>query len=76
LNLHLLEVPEESGVNLIVLDDETVLIDASAKLTIELFKSIALQVVPVDISEFRKVYGYITSNSVRITQLPRDSPIF
>jgi hypothetical protein len=69
-------VPEENGVNLIVLDATTVLVDASAKLTIELFTSMALQVVPVDISESSKVYGNITSNSVRIRQLPKDSPIF
>ena len=55
---------------MIVLDATTVLVDASAKLTIELFTSMALQVVPVDISESSKVYGNITSNSVRIRQLP------
>ena len=61
---------------MIALNETSVLVDASAKLTIELFTSMALQVVPVDISEFKKVYGNITCNPVRITQLPRDSPIF
>jgi dimethylargininase len=69
-------VPEENGVNVIALNETSLLVDASAKQTIELFKSMALQVVPMDISESSKVYGNINCNSVRITQLPRDSPIF
>jgi dimethylargininase len=69
-------VPEENGVNVIALNETSVLVDASAKLTIELFTSMALQVVPVDISESRKVFGDITCNPVRITQLPKDSSIF
>ena len=61
---------------MIVLDDTTVMADASATQTIELFKSMSLQVVPVDISEFRKIDGAISCKSVRIRQLPKDSLIF
>jgi N-dimethylarginine dimethylaminohydrolase len=35
-----------------------------------------LQMVPVDISEFRKIDGAISCKSVRIRQLPMDSLIF
>ena len=76
LGLTLLEVPEEQGVNVIVLDDTTVMVDASATQTIELFESMSLHVVPVDISEFRKIDGAISCKSVRIRQLPKDSLIF
>ena len=61
---------------MIALNETSVLVDASAKQTIDLFTSMALQVVPVNISESSKVYGYITYNPVRITQLPKDSRIF
>jgi len=72
----LLEVPEEKGVNVIVLGENSVMVQGAAMQTIKLFESRGLQVVQVDTSEFSKLDGAVTCKSVRVRQLPRDSPFF
>lgn len=59
-------VPEEPGSHVVVLDDETVLMAASASQTHELFRARGLKVVTVDISEFEKLEGCVTCLSVRL----------
>lgn len=61
-----LAVPEESGVAVVVLDDETVLMAASAPQSAELIAELGYKVVTVDISEFEKLEGCVTCLSVRI----------
>lgn len=72
----MLEVPEEKGVNVIVLGENSVMVQGAAMQTIKLFESRGLQVVQVDTSEFSKLDGAVTCKSVRVRQLPRDSPFF
>ena len=62
----LLEVPEEAGAHVVVLDDETVLMSASAPATRELFESRGLRVVAVELSEYEKLEGWATCLSVRL----------
>lgn len=61
-----LPVPEESGAHVVVLDDSTVLMAASAPATAELFRDRGLNVVTVDISEYEKLEGCVTCLSVRL----------
>jgi dimethylargininase len=61
-----LAVPEESGAHVVVLDDQTVLMAASAPRTAALFEARGLNVVAVDISEFEKLEGCVTCLSVRL----------
>jgi len=61
-----LAVPEESGGAVVVLDDETVLMAASAPRSAALFDDLGYRVVTVDISEFEKLEGCVTCLSVRI----------
>jgi dimethylargininase len=59
-----LEVPEEAGAHVVVLDDTTVLMSASAPATRDLFEARGLRVVAVDISEYEKLEGCVTCLSV------------
>lgn len=61
-----LAVPEEGGAHVVVVDDSTVLMAASAPRTAELFRDRGLAVVAVDISEFEKLEGCVTCLSVRL----------
>ena len=59
-------VPEESGAHVVVLDDHSVLMAASASTTAEEFRRDGWRVIQVDISEFEKLEGCVTCLSVRI----------
>ncbi len=61
-----LAVPEETGVAVVVLDDDTVLMAASAPESAALVADLGYRVVTVDISEFEKLEGCVTCLSVRI----------
>jgi dimethylargininase len=61
-----LEVPEPSGVAVVVLSQSAVLIAASAPKTAALITDLGYRVVTVDISEFEKLEGSVTCLSVRI----------
>jgi dimethylargininase len=61
-----LEVPEEPGSHVVVVDEQTVLMSTSAPRTAELFASRGLRVVAVDLTEFEKLEGCVTCLSVRL----------
>lgn len=61
-----LPVPEVTGGQVVVLDDETVLISASAPDTAALIEDLGYRVVRVDISEFEKLEGCVTCLSIRM----------
>jgi dimethylargininase len=61
-----LQVPEEAGAHVVVLDGSTVLMSTSAPTTRALFESRGLRVVAVDISEYEKLEGCVTCLSVRL----------
>ncbi|MFT4083286.1 MAG: N(G),N(G)-dimethylarginine dimethylaminohydrolase [Nocardioides sp.] len=61
-----LEVPEEPGCHVVVLDEETVLMSSAAPRTEALLRERGLEVVTVDISEFEKLEGCVTCLSVRV----------
>ena len=61
-----LEVPEEPGAHVVVLDDDTVLMSSRAPRTAAMFEARGLKVVRVDIEEFEKLEGCVTCLSVRI----------
>jgi dimethylargininase len=61
-----LPVPEEAGSHVVVLDDRTLLMAASAPLSRAMFEERGYTVVPVDISEFEKLEGCVTCLSVRL----------
>ena len=61
-----LSVPEETGCHVVVLDDRTVLMAASAPRTRTMLEERGLTVVPVDVSEFEKLEGCVTCLSVRL----------
>ena len=61
-----LPVPEEGGSHVVVLDERTVLMAASAPRTRELFEARGLRTVVVDISEYEKLEGCVTCLSVRL----------
>ncbi len=63
---HFLEVPEEPGSHVVLLDEETVLMSASAPRTAELFADRGLRVVAVDLTEYEKLEGCVTCLSVRL----------
>ena len=65
-----LEVPEEPGSHVVVLDEETVLMSAAAPRTAALLRDRGLRVVAVDISEFEKLEGCVTCLSVRLREAP------
>lgn len=61
-----LEVPEEPGSHVVVLDDSTVLMSTSAPRTADLFAARGLRVVAVDLTEYEKLEGCVTCLSVRL----------
>jgi dimethylargininase len=61
-----LAVPEAHGTAVVVLDDETVLMSASAPQTARLLADRGLEVVIVPITEFEKLEGCVTCLSVRL----------
>ena len=67
---HFLDVPEESGAHVVVLDADTVLMASSAPESAALFRERGLDVVTVDISEFEKMEGCVTCLSVRLRGVP------
>ena len=70
-----LEMPEEPGAHVVVLDDHTVLMSAGAPRSAEILRARGLDVVPVSISEFEKLEGCVTCLSVRVrTDPPAEEP--
>ena len=61
-----LEVPEEPGSHVVLLDDQSVLMSTSAPRTAELFATRGLRVVAVDLTEYEKLEGCVTCLSVRL----------
>jgi dimethylargininase len=61
-----LDVREEGGAHVVVLDDSTVLMSARAPRTAQLLRDRGLAVVTTDISEFEKLEGCVTCLSVRV----------
>ncbi|WP_308470830.1 dimethylargininase [Rathayibacter sp. AY2B3] len=61
-----LPMPEEPGAHVVVLDDDTLLMAASAPRSAELLRSLGYRVLTVDISEFEKLEGCVTCLSVRV----------
>jgi dimethylargininase len=61
-----LDVPEEPGSHVVLLDERTVLMSTSAPRTAELFADRGLRVVAVDLTEFEKLEGCVTCLSVRL----------
>lgn len=62
----LLDVPEEPGSHVVLLDEATVLMSTSAPQTAELFADLGLRVVAVDLTEYEKLEGCVTCLSVRL----------
>ncbi|MEI8083800.1 MAG: dimethylargininase [Actinomycetes bacterium] len=61
-----LPVPEEPGSHVVVIDESTVLMAASAPASRALLEARGLRVVVADISEFEKLEGCVTCLSVRL----------
>jgi dimethylargininase len=61
-----LEVPEEPGSHVVLLDQQTVLLSTSAPRTADLLADLGLRVVSVDMTEFEKLEGCVTCLSVRL----------
>jgi dimethylargininase len=61
-----LEVPEVTGVAVVVLTNNSVLMSASAPKTVALIESLGYRVTTVEIGEFEKLEGCVTCLSVRI----------
>ncbi|MDN5895129.1 MAG: N(G),N(G)-dimethylarginine dimethylaminohydrolase [Nocardioides sp.] len=61
-----LAVPEESGAHVVLLDENTVLMSASAPRTRQVYEERGLRVVAVDMTEFEKLEGCVTCLSVRL----------
>lgn len=59
-------MPEESGAHVVVLDERSVLMAASAERSADELRRSGWNVVQVDISEFEKLEGCVTCLSVRI----------
>jgi dimethylargininase len=59
-------VPEEAGAHVVLLDDDRLLMAASAPKSAELFAGMGYRPVVVDISEFEKLEGCVTCLSVRL----------
>ncbi len=59
-------MPEETGAHVVVVDDTTVLMAASAPRTADLLADRGLRTITVDIGEFEKLEGCVTCLSVRI----------
>jgi dimethylargininase len=61
-----LPVPEPEGIAVVVLDESTVLLSASAPQTAELLRARGLEVIATPVTEFEKLEGCVTCLSVRI----------
>ncbi len=61
-----LAVPEEPGAHVVLLDQNTVLMSASAPRTRRIYEAHGLRVVAVDMTEFEKLEGCVTCLSVRL----------
>lgn len=61
-----LEVPEEAGAHVVTLDDERLIISASAPRTAELLAKRGYRPITVDISEYERLEGCVTCLSVLI----------
>ncbi|AAT89681.1 dimethylarginine dimethylaminohydrolase [Leifsonia xyli subsp. xyli str. CTCB07] len=61
-----LPVPEAHGTAVVILDEVTVLMSASAPQSVALIQDLGYRVVTVDISEFEKREGGVTCLSVRL----------
>jgi len=61
-----LAVPEPDGAHVVVLDEQSVLLAASAPDTADLLRSRGLDVVTVDIGEFIRLEGCVTCLSIRV----------
>jgi dimethylargininase len=61
-----LAVPEEPGAHVVLLDESTVLMSASAPRTRRIFEARGLRVVAVNMTEFEKLEGCVTCLSVRL----------
>ncbi|MDO4664838.1 MAG: N(G),N(G)-dimethylarginine dimethylaminohydrolase [Actinomycetaceae bacterium] len=61
-----LAVPEESGSHVVLLEDNKLLMSASAPKTKQMFEKMGYEVVAVDIGEFEKLEGCVTCLSVRL----------
>ncbi|KAK0548315.1 hypothetical protein OC861_003632 [Tilletia horrida] len=61
-----IEVPEEHGVAVVALDDETVIMSSNAPRTAEMIRVRGYKVVTVNISEYQKLEGCPTCLSVRV----------
>jgi dimethylargininase len=59
-------VPEEAGAHVVLLDDDRLLMAASAPKSAQLFESLGYRPIVVDISEFEKLEGCVTCLSVRL----------
>lgn len=59
-------VPEREGTAVVVLDEGTVLLSASAPRTAELLRARGLEVVTTPVTEFEKLEGCVTCLSVRL----------
>ncbi|WP_427896452.1 dimethylarginine dimethylaminohydrolase family protein [Kribbella sp. GL6] len=59
-------VPEEAGAHVVLLDDDRLLMAASAPKSAELFATLGYTPIVVDISEFEKLEGCVTCLSVRL----------
>ena len=65
-----LEVPEEPGAHVVLLDADLVLMSTSAPRTRALLEERGLRVVAVDIGEYEKLEGCVTCLSVRLRHTP------
>lgn len=61
-----LPVPEEAGSHVVLLDDDTLLMSASAPRTAAMLRERGYRVVTVDITEYEKLEGCVTCLSVRL----------
>lgn len=61
-----LAVPEEPGAHVVLLDENTVLMSASAPRTRGIYEARGLRVVAVEMTEFEKLEGCVTCLSVRL----------
>jgi dimethylargininase len=69
-----LQVPEESGSHVVVLDRDRVLMAADCPRTATIVGDLGYEPVTVDISEFQKLVGCVTCLSVRIRTLAGGGP--
>jgi dimethylargininase len=63
-------VPEAAGAHVVLLDEDRLLMAASAPRTAELFGAMGYRPVLVDVSEYEKLEGCVTCLSVRLRQPP------